>query len=170
MGVQDHFCIKTTGYAGMSFSDFALRLNANGVRCVVDVRSKPVEPSDDSYTREKLQSLLEIEGIDYVYMGDTLGGIPDDPTVYRNGKIDYGLLRETAYFRRGMQQLVQMIGQDQGMALLCYEAEPENCHRAKLVGAELVQLGLQPLHIDENGELLTQQQVLARIQTSGTVP
>jgi uncharacterized protein (DUF488 family) len=156
--------IRTIGYENRSFTEFTACLKENNVSCIVDVRSKPVEPADHDYTRSRLEELLARNGIDYVFMGDTLGGIPDDLSVYRDGKVSYPRLRQTSYFQRGIKQLIRMIEKDSGLGLLCFEAKPENCHRARLVGTELVKLGIQPMHIDEDGELITHEQVLSRLR------
>jgi uncharacterized protein (DUF488 family) len=46
---------------------------------------------------------------------------------------------------------------------MCSEGRPEQCHRSKLIGEALATAGIHVCHIDETGQLLTQQQVIDRL-------
>ena len=46
---------------------------------------------------------------------------------------------------------------------MCSEGKPETCHRSKLIGASLAEMGVPVLHIDENDELQSQEAIIARI-------
>ena len=46
---------------------------------------------------------------------------------------------------------------------MCSEGRPEQCHRSKLIGEALAGLGISLCHIDEDGALLTQRQVIDRL-------
>ncbi|MCB8943637.1 MAG: DEAD/DEAH box helicase, partial [Ardenticatenaceae bacterium] len=50
---------------------------------------------------------------------------------------------------------------------MCSEEKPEQCHRTLLVGATLTELDIPLAHIDENGEVLAQTAVLARLHQNG---
>jgi uncharacterized protein (DUF488 family) len=47
---------------------------------------------------------------------------------------------------------------------MCSEGKPEDCHRTKLIGATLTALGIPVAHIDENDALLTQAEVVERLE------
>jgi uncharacterized protein (DUF488 family) len=42
---------------------------------------------------------------------------------------------------------------------MCSEQKPQECHRSKLIGNTLRKLGIEVAHIDESGELKTQEEV-----------
>ena len=45
---------------------------------------------------------------------------------------------------------------------MCSEGKPEQCHRSKLIGELLAALGIPVVHIDENDELRSQEEVIQR--------
>ena len=99
-------------------------------------------------------------------MGDSLGGKPDDETCYVNGIVDYEKVKNTEFYQRGIERLHAAFAQQQRIALMCSEGKPEHCHRCKLIGATLTTEDLPVVHIDENNDQITQEQVIERI-TSG---
>jgi len=46
---------------------------------------------------------------------------------------------------------------------MCSEGRPEQCHRSKMIGEALAAAGIPVRHIDEDGRVLTQQQVMDRL-------
>ena len=46
---------------------------------------------------------------------------------------------------------------------MCAEEKPEHCHRTKLISATLITQDLPVVHIDENSEEITQEEVIERI-------
>jgi hypothetical protein len=50
--------------------------------------------------------------------------------------------------------------QGQCVALLCSESRPQDCHRSKLLGVALVEEGIEVTHLDEDGTLLSQDEVM----------
>ena len=51
---------------------------------------------------------------------------------------------------------------------MCSEGKPEACHRCKLIGVTLTTQDIPVIHIDENGEQVTQEKVVERL-TGATV-
>lgn len=96
-------------------------------------------------------------------MGDSLGGKPDDETCYVNGIVDYEKVKNTEFYQRGIERLHTAFTQQQRIALMCSEGKPEHCHRCKLIGATLTTEDLPVVHIDENNEQMTQEQIIERI-------
>jgi hypothetical protein len=47
--------------------------------------------------------------------------------------------------------------------VMCSEGKPEECHRSKLIGETLVRENIEVGHIDENGNLLSHEEVIARL-------
>src|SRR5258708_34444218 len=85
-------------------------------------------------------------------MGDTLGGRPSDRSCYKiNGKVDYAIVRQKDFFKKGIERIRMAYEKDLRVVLLCSESRPEQCHRSKLIGSGLHQEKILVQHIDENG-------------------
>jgi uncharacterized protein (DUF488 family) len=93
------------------------------------------------------------QNIRYVFMGQELGGRPADPDCYVDGKVDYDRVREKSFYQAGIGRIRTAWEKRLPVVLMCSELRPQECHRAKLIGETLVQLGLPVQHIDENGHL-----------------
>ena len=70
--------ILTIGYGLREIVELIALLERHGVEYVGDVRSVPYSRRPE-YAREQFERLLGAAGIRYVFLGDTLGGRPDDP-------------------------------------------------------------------------------------------
>lgn len=148
--------LLTIGYGGSRTSDeFVGLLRRHGVKYLVDVRTKPYSKFRQEFCREALEAILRRGGLVYVYMGDTLGGLPADPTCYTDGKVDYTKIRERDWFIQGLARLQNGWKSGHRMALMCAELEPERCHRSKLIGEALAACGVAVGHIDESGGIIS---------------
>ena len=155
--------IYTIGYGSRSIEEFIELLQGHKIAYLIDVRSAPYSRYKPEFSKARLANALEQHGIRYVFMGDTLGGRPDDETCYVNGKVDYKKVKATAAYQHGIQRLRTAFSQQQSIVLMCSEGKPEECHRCKLIGTTLTNENIAVLHIDENGEQLTQDQVIERL-------
>lgn len=143
---------------------FIAALRRYGVAYLLDVRSRPYSRYKPDFSREALEAHLREAGIRYVYMGDTLGGRPDDPACYGSeGKADYAKIAERSFYLAGIDRLASAQAQGLAIAIMCSEGKPESCHRSKLIGKTLAARGLPVAHIDENDELIGQDEVLLRL-------
>ena len=70
--------ILIIGYGDRSFEVFRDLLVKNAVAYVIDVRSSPRSNFSTAFNRDRLAGLLAAAEIKYVYMGDELGGRPED--------------------------------------------------------------------------------------------
>ena len=159
----DTIPIYTIGYGSRSIAEFIDVLKQYEIAYLIDVRSVPHSGYKPEFSKKPLGNELEQHGIRYVYMGDMLGGKPDDETCYVNGMVDYEKVKTTEFFQRGIERLHSAFSQQQRVALMCSEGKPEHCHRCKLIGATLTTQDLPVVHIDENSEQITQEQVIERI-------
>ncbi len=153
----------TIGYGARSLDEFIAGLKANGIEFLLDVRSSPYSKFKPEFSKEVLQLSLERARIRYLFMGDTLGGQPKDPACQTDGKVDYDKVREQPFFQEGIARLRKAFEQQRPVALMCSEGRPEQCHRSKLIGEALAAAGIPVCHIDEDGSLLTQTQVIDRL-------
>ena len=127
------------------------------------MRTAPYSKFKPEFSKEQLQHRLECAGIRYLFMGDTLGGQPADPACHTDGKVDYDKVRAQPFFQRGIERLRNGFDQQRRAALMCSEGRPEQCHRSKLIGEALTAAGIALCHIDEDGVVLTQTQVIDRL-------
>lgn len=114
-------------------------LQAHAIRQVVGVRSTPYSRFNPQFNQAKLQRSLAEQAIQHIYLGDTLGGHPKDPSCYiyrtipkssRNypQEIDYSAVMQRPWFLQGIEQLLQLAS-NQITAILCSEEDPARCHR-----------------------------------------
>jgi ATP-dependent DNA helicase RecQ len=155
--------IYTIGYGAQGIEDFLRVLQTHQIQYLIDVRSKPYSSHKPAFSKSALQTFLESNEIRYVFMGDALGGQPDDPSCYTDGKVDYAKIAQQPFYRKGIERLHNAHRQGLRVALMCAEGKPENCHRAQLIGQTLTAEGIKVEHIRENGEVITQDQVLAQL-------
>jgi uncharacterized protein (DUF488 family) len=157
------FPIYTIGYGARDLEEFLAILQANQIQYLIDIRSSPYSRYKPEFSKSTLQNYLEANGIRYIFIGDSLGGQPEDDGCYTNGKVDYGKVAQQTFYQEGIERLRKASQLGQRVALMCSEGKPENCHRSKLIGRTLTLEGLEVLHIDEKGEIITQKQVLLRL-------
>lgn len=155
--------IFTIGYGNRKFDEIIELLKNNKISYLIDIRSSPYSKYNPDFTRNTLEANLTRYNIRYVYMGDTLGGRPDLPSCYTDGKVDYQKLREKEFYKQGIQRLQTAWKQNLRVALFCSETKPEECHRSKLVGESLIENGIDVVHVDEKGELKTQKMIIEKL-------
>lgn len=155
--------IYTIGYGNRSFEEFLDLLNENRITFLVDVRTAPYSKFKPEFSKEALAARLNDCDIQYIFLGNELGGKPAGTDCYVDGKVDYGIRREKAFYKRGIDRIVEAHGDEHRLALMCSEGKPEECHRSKLIGVTLAERGIPVSHLDENGEPRTQDEVIARL-------
>ena len=155
--------IYTIGYGSRSIAELIEVLHQHEIVYLIDVRSAPYSRYKSEFSKAALANELERHRIRYVFMGDTLGGRPDDETCYVNGKVDYEKVKATEFYQRGIERLHTAFTQQQSVVLMCSEGKPEACHRCKLIGVTLTTQNIPVIHIDENDEQMTQEQIIDRL-------
>jgi uncharacterized protein (DUF488 family) len=155
--------LLTIGYGARSLEELLAALKEHEVEFLIDVRTAPYSKFKPEFSKEVLQLQLERAGIRYVFMGDTLGGQPKHPACHTDGKVDYDKVRAMPFFHAGLQRLRLAFEQQRRAVLMCSEGRPEQCHRSKLIGEALIAAGVPVAHIDEDGAVLTQAQVIERL-------
>lgn len=163
--------ILTIGYGHREIADFIALLREHNVGYVGDVRSRANSGYNPDFSADRLKEHLNEAGITYVFLGDTLGGDPENEQARvetRNRAsdsyvIDYQKLREEPAFQQGMNRLRTAWETRSRLALMCSEAKPEQCHRVRLIGEALVHEDIPVQHIDEAGVVRSQQEIMLRI-------
>ncbi len=152
--------VYTIGYGSRSLADVVRVLQAHRIGYVLDIRSAPYSRFKPEFSKDALEAGLRGHGIRYLYLGDQLGGRPADRDCYVDDKVVYALVKEKAFYRAGLARVQAAFAKGLRVALLCSEGKPEECHRSKLIGPSLVELGIPVLHIDEHDALRTQDEVI----------
>ena len=129
--------IYTIGQSNLSTQSFVINLKRNSINAVCDVRSYPYSKTFPAFNRTNLQYTLLNYGILYIYFGDKLGG----KEFFNNSK----LLDESII------ELCDIPIFDNGLAIMCSEANPYKCHREFIISEKLRKLGHNIFHIDSNG-------------------
>ena len=158
-----HPPIYTIGYGARSIDEFIVVLQDHEIAYLLDVRSSPYSRFKPEFSKTALENVLQANGIRYVYMGDTLGGKPDDPDCFEDGKVVYARVSEKEFYRHGIVRVQTAFEQGLRVVLMCSEGKPEMCHRSKLIGETLAKMNIPIEHIDENDELKTQAAIINRI-------
>ena len=144
--------VLTIGHSNHTLDSFIALLHQHHVTALADVRSAPYSRFNPQFNRESLASSLKRCGIEYVYLGQELGGRADDPACYENGRVRYDRVAETESFRQGLDRVVHGAA-NHCIVLLCAEREPLECHRTLLVAPALDERGVEVTHIHADGRL-----------------
>jgi uncharacterized protein (DUF488 family) len=141
----------------LDFEHFARLLKDFGVELVTDVRSVPQSARMPHFSQPAFEKLLGAEHISYLFLGEELGGRPDDVDAYRpDGLVDYQARRKSYAFQRGLERLLKE-WESRSVAMMCAEEDPLECHRFLMVCPELVKLGVPLLHIRKDLRIETQE-------------
>ncbi len=96
----------TVGHSILEFENFAALLKDHGVELVVDVRTVPQSARLPQFSLPGFEKLLRAEHLEYLFLGEELGGRPDDADAYRpDGVVDYLARRKSYAFQAGLDRL-----------------------------------------------------------------
>jgi len=153
----------TIGHSAAQLSVFLTALKQSDVNLLIDVRSRPRSRRFPHFDQIELEEALRMTGFRYLFLGEELGGRPEDPKAYgTDGIVDYAKWRKSRAFQAGVERVLQELAAGD-LALMCAEEDPLNCHRFLMICPELVSLGLEPLHIRKGGAIETQQEAEDRL-------
>src|SRR5579862_7748768 len=157
------FDLFSIGHSNTPPDRFVALLRDAGANTVADVRSTPYSRFFPWFSRKNLEARLTDEGMAYWPYGETLGGRPDDPGLYRDGIADYEAMARQSAFRSALDRL-QSDASRHRVCLMCAEREPLDCHRCLLVARALAARGFATGHIRYDGTIepqaVTEQRLL----------
>jgi uncharacterized protein (DUF488 family) len=149
--------IFTMGHSSLEPERFLVLLREAGVQIVGDVRSRPQSARFPQFSQAVLENILRSASMDYLFLGEELGGRPDDPAAYyEDGRVNYRARRRSYAFTSGLERVLSL-AEEKTIALLCAEEDPLECHRFLMISPELVAAGASPVHIRKDGSLETQE-------------
>lgn len=123
----------TVGHSNHTIGEFIGMLRQYSIQTIADVRSSPRSRFAPQYNAAQLKVSLNSEGIEYVEMGQHLGGRPKDDAMYDSrGHALYGEMSRTKEFRSALTDLMALAAQSR-TAVMCSEENPAACHRRLLV-------------------------------------
>ena len=74
--------VYTAGFSNLPLHSFLANLRAHGIQVLVDVRSKPYASYTPHYNKDQIEAAAKADGLRYLYLGQDLGGRPDNPGFY----------------------------------------------------------------------------------------
>lgn len=156
--------VYTIGYGARDIDAFCDVLRRYEIAYLIDVRTRPYSRYKPDFSKDALAHHLERAGIRYVFMGDTLGGLPQDRSLYEGDLVIYERVAEQAFYQEGIARVKRAWEQGVPIVLMCSEGRPEQCHRSKLIGYSLKDQGIPVAHIDEADQLISQDDVDLRLK------
>ncbi|HID94296.1 MAG TPA: DUF488 domain-containing protein [bacterium (Candidatus Stahlbacteria)] len=125
----------TIGTSTRTADEFLNLLKLHNIELLIDIRRFPTSRFEH-FRKENLKTLLENNGIEYVYLGEKLGG-------YR--RLKYIEYTKTEEFKQALIELENNLTR-KNSAIMCAERFPWRCHR-RFVSIELQKRGWDVLHI-----------------------
>jgi uncharacterized protein (DUF488 family) len=146
--------IYTVGHSNHRIDTFLDLLKRHGIACLVDVRTSPYSRFSPHFKKQSLEAHLRDAGIDYVYLGEELGGRPGESRDFKpEDLVDYERIAQQPWYEAGLQDLLD-IAREGRTAIMCSEENPRYCHRNLLITDSLLRRSLAKVqHIRGNGEL-----------------
>ena len=159
--------IYTIGYGLRTIQEFTTLLKHFEIKYLIDIRSIPHSKFNSKFNQGELKFHLSRESIQYVFLGDNLGGRPSDNTCYNEeGKVDYSKVVTKEFYKEGIVRIKKAHENGLNIVLMCSETKPSHCHRSKLIGMTLfteLKHKNSLKHIDEYGKLKDQATVMNEI-------
>ncbi len=154
--------LYTIGHSNLAPAVFLSLLKNVSVEVLADVRSLPRSSRNPQFDREDLERFLRDASIRYLFLGEHLGGRPEDPRMYRDGQVDYKLVRKSRTFQNGIDQILGWL-ERHSVTMMCAEEDPLECHRFLMICAELSSVGVRAHHIRKDGNVEQQNDVEDRL-------
>lgn len=141
----------TIGYEGLDRRQFLAHLIHNGVDVVADVRKLPISRKK-GFSKSALTETLHEKNIEYLNIREL--GAPKEirDELYASGDYQQFFRKyQKAISEKGdqLQSIHALIASGKKVALLCFERDPQKCHR-NVVASEIQRLdgnGLTVKHI-----------------------
>jgi uncharacterized protein (DUF488 family) len=166
--VPSDLIIHTIGHSDHAVEEFIDLLKHRDITLVVDVRSQPYSRWVHQFNRELLVRDLQDAGFDYHFMGDALGGRPDNASLYDPGeeRPDYQRVEQTPVYQAGIDRLLELAREGR-VVVMCSEGDHRHCHRHLLLAQTLLERGVRVLHIQPDGTTVAGSQIPRQLSLFG---
>jgi uncharacterized protein (DUF488 family) len=153
--------IFSIGHSNQTIEAFISLLQQHNIHLLVDVRSSPYSKYAPQFNSTALIDALQSSAINYLHMGEALGGRPQKAEFYdHTGHVLYKRVAQSDVFLKGIQRLI-VEGRQCMLAMMCSEEDPAHCHRHLLIGHVLTLQGVSLLHIRGDGSIQTEEELVA---------
>jgi uncharacterized protein (DUF488 family) len=149
--------IFSVGHSTRSLDEFVDLLRGERIETVVDVRRFPRSQRNPQHSRERLERDLPTRGIDYVWLGEELGGFVDG---------GYETYMGSDAFANGIAAL-ERLAAGRRVAFMCAEASFVKCHR-RFVARTLASRGYPTGHLTAPGQVTWEETPLVPPDRSDT--
>lgn len=128
--------LASIGYEGRTFENYLNALIRNGIRVLCDVRKNPISRKY-GFSKSTLQNACDGIGIEYRHYPEL--GIPSHERTDLRYQEDYDELfaryEKTVLPNVGdtLDVITRLVEDEQCVALTCFEANPAQCHRTRLL-------------------------------------
>jgi hypothetical protein len=173
---HDSTALWTIGHSTHDWDAFAEILRNHQIETLCDIRSWPGSRKFPQFNREEMDPALAAAGIEYRWMGRSLGGHrkktlgDQSPNLGLRvaGFRNYADYMQTEAFNAGLEELIGQAKRSR-TAVMCAEALSHRCHR-RLLSDALAARGVRVIHIldreQEREHVLSEE---AKIGSGGTV-
>jgi uncharacterized protein (DUF488 family) len=132
--------VYTIGHSNRKIGDFISILKKFEVKTLVDIRTYPLSKYVPGYNKENISRSLKESGIEYIYKGDKLGGIPPEGFDNYRGSKEYN---ESLH-----DFLMEILMANKTVVLMCSEKDYNNCHR------RFISQDLEKIILENNYEIV----------------
>lgn len=128
-------CLFTLGYEGLSIDAYLKLLIASDITVLVDVRRNPLSRKY-GFSKQQLIQATHLASITYQHIPEL--GIPSSLRQHLNDEAAYQKLFEhyaTSLLieqKAAIEQVKQLLNEKKRIVLMCFEANPQFCHRHKI--------------------------------------
>jgi uncharacterized protein (DUF488 family) len=154
--------LYSIGHGHKTKEEFVKELKFYKIQYLIDVRSIPFSKWAQHFNQGVIDVWLQEYSITYAYMGNYIGGKPQDDSCYDSeGYFDYQKMAEMGNFKEGLKRLISANEKGFRVAIMCTETDPLQCHRSKLIGRELYfQKNINMTHIIEVNKSISQDEIM----------
>jgi uncharacterized protein (DUF488 family) len=154
--------IFTIGHSNHEIADFINLLLANRIELVIDVRSAPYSKIYPHFNRNSLEVSLTKNSIEYLFLGDSVGGRSNNIKDYSKGRVMYKKIAEKEEYISSIYLIISLTSEHKTV-LMCSEKEPLECHRTLLISRSIEMLKVKVLHIHRDGQIESQGEAIQRL-------
>ncbi|MDO8546588.1 MAG: DUF488 domain-containing protein [Nitrospirales bacterium] len=159
---QAERCLFSIGHSNHPLEAFLGLLKMHSIEILIDARSYPYSKYAPHFASPSLSEAVAEVGAKYLFMGDELGGRPQEDEFYDDeGHVLYCRLSQSQNFLEGIRRLEEEM-KGHCVAILCSEEDPSCCHRRLLVGRVLAERGIVLKHIRGNGRVQMDSEIVGK--------
>lgn len=129
-------CLFTLGYEGLSIDAYLKFLLPSDIAVLVDVRKNPLSRKY-GFSKQQLIQATSLAGLAYQHIPDL--GIPSSLRQDLENEADYQQLFDNYATtllpkqKAAIEQVKYLLAKKKRIVLMCFEANPQFCHRHKIV-------------------------------------